>query len=429
MTDVCEDCQFFYNCRHVKNKEFGYPDHVVTECTQHKSVKELPHKSLSDVHNVFLKWFPGMDVTRIDTRLAHYISNEEPGNPLFMSELTRSGYLKTTLSSSFHKIPKIIELNSLTPAAFVSGATDKKGKSYPDYGTRLTNKNRIAIVKETASLKAMERKEKRQMFAIFKTLHDGYLQKGYGTDVYKLYDNCNTSLWLNSTPDFRREGIILQEIGYCLLCDAIKTSTENDIKEAKQAQKNRKYNKEIFDETTQVVLEFLAHTHLKEFDEDEDFIVKKANRLKYIRATAGFSHSYDLLYKPEVEHPARVTAQLTKLYNSLLSLDKNYSRTTAQDIIERVVNSTGDPALVSVLFTLDIIYWNAYKTEGTKTPFTIPEMASQTGYGYEITKKECELLVGLDILKRGIGATRTYELRYADIDDADWGTIFEHGTL
>lgn len=278
--DLCEDCKKFYNCEYrLLNEEKGIIPEI---CSHHRGICEYPEKSLSEVYDGFLKWFPNLDTTRIDTRLAWYISNEFGlGNPLWIFELARSGLTKTSLTNAFLRVPKILQVDQLTAKALASGLEVGKGKNKKpanDIGMRLTNRNRCIIVNEIAHLKAMQQGDQRETFAVLKSLHDGRIKRDTGSNVSKDYQNCNTSIWFNSTPDFRKETIIHQEIGTCYLVDAIPLCMKTDEADSKIAIKNRDKLEEIKKETQYVVACYLAHHHLnKEYQlssEEEDFIIK-----------------------------------------------------------------------------------------------------------------------------------------------------------
>jgi len=437
--DLCEDCKKFYNCvLRLKNEEIGIIPEI---CSQHRSVLELPNKSLQEVYNVFLKWFPNLDSTRIDTRLAWYISNEFGlGNPLWIFELARSGLTKTSLTNAFLTVPKIIQVDQLTAKALASGLEVGKGKNKKpanDIGMRLQNRNRCILVNETAYIKAMQQGDQRETFAVLKSLHDGRIKRDTGSNVSKDYQNCNTSIWFNSTPDFRKETIIHQEIGTCYLVDAIPLNMKTDEADSKIAIKNRNKLEDIKEETQYVVACFLAHHHLnKDYQlssEEEDFIVRESNRLKYLRTTGTYDTRDELLYLPEPEMPARLSTQLAKLYQSLISLDEEYSTDRAKKIIQRIVDGSGDPVLVKVLEFLNSLCWTILKAKDETINFTITNVFTTTGLGTTAIKRRLELLRGLNFLFKepknsgSKGGRPGYQYRLnEDVDEDTWELLFRH---
>ena len=433
MKDLCESCSNFYQCNfRMKQEEEGKL--VDNFCARHLNVTKLPKKSLPDVYNVFLKWFPNLDTTRIDTRLAWYLANQfNSGTPLWLWELSRSGFLKTTLTNSLLLCPKILGIDQLTAKSFASGK-EIKGKPAKDLGMRLTKRNRCILVNETASLKAMQQGDQRETFAIIKKLHDGAIKRDTGSGVSKYYPDCNTSIWFNSTPDFRNETIIHQEIGTCYLVDAIPLDMKNDTVDSENAIKNRQEQQKIKKETQSVVKCFLAHNGLKQIelsDKELQFIIKEANRLKFLRTTATYDRYNELKYIPQPEMPARLSMQLAKLYQSLLSLDENYDKKRAEKIIRRIIDGSGDPVLVEIFDFLDSLR-SADSIVGINTPFTISQVIVSKGFGTGTIKRRLELLVGLKILRKERKPSGSpgrpgfeYVLR-DDIDNETWQSIFRH---
>lgn len=428
--DLCDDCQKFCGCKlREKNEEAGIIPEI---CPQHRSVLELSNKSLQDVHKTFLKRFPNLDTTRIDTRLAWKNSNEFGlGTPVWMFELSRSGFLKTTLTNSMLTSPKILEVNELTPKALVSGL-DQKGKPVRDLGMSLTQRNRCIIVGETACLKAMNQGDQSQTFAVLKTLHDGNLNRRTGSGISKYYSGCNTSIWFNSTHDFHKQTIIHQEIGTCYLVDVIPLDMSKDEEDSYNALKNTKELEQIKKETQYVVQCYLAHHHLNMnfelTDEDKDFIVREANRLIILRTTGTYDHNNELTYIPEPEHPARVTQQLAKFYQSLMSLDEHYDRERAKKIIRRVVDGSGDPVLVDILNYLNNNCWG----KNYVVKFTVTDLLKKVNVGNNTIKRRLELLFSLKYLGKeekesgpqgGNPRGFQYFLR-EDVDEKKWQILF-----
>jgi len=437
MTDLCETCQNFNSCG--KREQFEGIRKIVKTCPLHNDITNLPKISLQDVYKVFLKWFPNLDTTRIDTRLAWYLSNEFGlGNPLWLFELSRSGSLKSTLTNAFIGTPKIFDVNQLTPKYLASCAEvgfGKNKKPAPDFGMKLTNRNRCVIVGESASIKAMNQGDQRELFAILKSLHDGIIQRNSGSGISKYYPNCNTSIWFNSTPDFRNEAIIHQEIGTCYLVDVIPLDMEKDIEDSANAIDNSRNQKQIIKETNDAIKCYLAHHRLKKYslsEEEKKGIISESNRLKYLRTTGNYDKFNELTYIPEPETPSRVSIQLSKLYESLMSLDNNYKKERAKNIIQRIVDGSGDHVLVYVLEFLDSL-WTIKQAKQKDTYFTIPQIIMKRGLGTGKIKRRLELLCGLDILIKmekssgGKGGRPGWKYKlHNNIKPEVWQSLFRH---
>lgn len=436
--DLCETCSKFYRCSIAKSIE--KLDKIQTQCSEYQDISELPKKSLDDVYKVFTTWFPRLNTTRIDTRLAWKISNEfGVGDSLWLFEVSRSGLAKSTLSASLSESPKVIPVGQLSPKALISGKTVKVGKiekPASDLGMRLHRRNRCIIVGEAAYLKAMNQGEKKELFSCLKQLYDGELIRDTGNDVSKHYYDCNTSIWFNSTPDFHKELIIHQEIGTCYLVDSIDLKLEDDDAGIEKAIKDRKKTAQMKKETTEIVKGYLAHHHLKdiEFEEDDiQFIKRESNRLKWIRTVGSYDRYNELEYLPQPEFPARIAKQISKLYQCLLSLDENYDKERARKIVERIVDGSGDSVMVKVLESINSYYWTLKQAGRADHKFTVTNIVTMTGLGTQTVKKRLELLRGLKFLARTEkdpgekGGRPGYEYFLKDdVDEEAWQELFRH---
>jgi hypothetical protein len=440
--DICEDCKNFHNCSlRRQNEESGI---IPAFCSEHRSILEFSYRKLQDVYDVFIKWFPNIDTTRIDTRLAWYISNDFGlGNPIWIFELARSGNIKTTLTNAFIGIPKNLEIDQLTAKSLASGLEVGKGKNKRpafDIGKQLENRNRCIIVNETAYIKAMQQGDQRETFAVLKSLHDGRIKRDTGSNVSKDYKNCNTSIWFNSTPDFRIETIIHQEIGTCYLVDAIPLDMSNDEEDSRIAIKNRNKQEEIKRETQHIVSCYLAHHYLnKDYqltEDEQDFIIKESNRLKFLRTTGTYDNKDELTYLPEPEKPSRLSIQLSKLYQSLMSLDEDYDKNRAKKIIQRIVDGSGDPILIKILDFIDGFCWYKLRAEDEIVKFTVVDVLSSTGLGTGTIKRRLELLCGLGFLIKepkepgSKGGRWGYQYKLdRNIEEDKWQLLFRYNTL
>lgn len=136
--------------------------------------------------------------------------------------------------------------------------------------------------------------------------------------------------------------------------------------------------------------------------------------------------------------PARLSTQLAKLYQSLLSLDEKekYSKDRAKKIIRRIVDGSGDPILVKVLEFLNSLCWTILQAKDETVKFTITEVFTTTGLGTTAIKRRLELLRGLDFLTKELKQSGSkggrpgyhYFLR-DDVDEKTWRLLFRHDVL
>ena len=405
--EVCQRCLKFLNCK-LRKKNEAFKSDPIIQCKQYEEKYKLETTSLTDVHKKFQKWLPTFDTTRIDTRLAWYLANEYSiSNPLWVVEIARSGLTKSETNKSMSGVPKLIELQDLTDHTFISVKTES-GKPVKDFGSELHNRNRCIIMSESASLKSMNSQTSAAIFSQFKNLHDGFISKKGGSGISKEYENCNTSVWINSTPDFRNHFLISQIMGTCYIIDCISDDMKQDEKAVDDAIKNMPNKKQMEQELNDVVKRFLAHHKLRKIeinDDEKKWINKLVNRLKILRAQGVWDdYRNELAGDVSPEFPPRMAEVFLKLYISLLSLDEHYDRDRAKIIVERMIDGSGEPVMVKILNLLDE-EWRKQKSPteldfGDKVPylFSTVDIRKKLALGTGTIKKRLEVLANLGYL-------------------------------
>jgi len=166
---------------------------------------------------------------------------------------------------------------------------------------------------------------------------------------------------------------------------------ENDSK-MQQAWNNEEYELQMKTELRDAVMRYLTTTKIKktEFtDEIKEYLMKQANRIAVLRAVGDYNqHTDELEANMYLEVPTRLIKQLKRLWICLKSLSDNYSDDRAMEIIEHIVNSSGNSNRSSILHIL------RYNPDDR---FTINGMKYQTKLGYRACKRELEALWNLGL--------------------------------
>lgn len=407
--DLCKDClNFTINDKECTKRTNAEKNEKIVgkdiDCDRYVDIEKhysSSKVSLSDVHNRWKEFWGKIDLKRVDLRLAWKLAIDVVSDPIWMVEIGRSGGLKTTLAKAYVNYPGILKWNDLTARAFVSGMAIK-GVPVADLGMKLANRTRGVMIPESASIKSMRGTEMAELMAVWKTNFDRYLQRNTGSGIEKRYSNCYTSYWLNSTPDFRNHATAMQVVGTCFLIYEYPKEYKNDKEVARNAIEIQNRKKIYEDKITLVTHKFLSqhkYHNIKLSEKEIEWLIMEANRLSRIRIAGDFDKRDELKTEPQIENPARATQQLTIIYQSLLSLDKNYDKKFAKEIIEDIVDSSGDKELVDVLDFLDM-KWTIYQTTSENESFTINKVREFVRVGWATVKRKLELLVAMEVLER-----------------------------
>ena len=297
--------------------------------------------SLQGVYNIFKKWLFIQDTNRIDVLLATVLSNQQKGTPVWLFPIGPSGDTKTEMILSFRGLDNVLIIDQVTKNTLASGKPNTI-----DLGSKLQNNSTILIIPDLAALTSLHKDEKKQIWAQFRTLYDGYINKKTGSGVVKVYDNCHVTLIACSTPVLRDEYHINQQLGTRELLYDTEPDPNCSNDKMSKSWDNENYEMEMQEELQDVVSGFFNYHRLKDIEiskEIKDFIFKEAERLSILRASGQVEYRYnELISDVHPEIPTRVVKQFKRLYVALKSLDENYPDKTAKAIIKHIVDSSGD---------------------------------------------------------------------------------------
>ena len=124
-----------------------------------------------------------------------------------------------------------------------------------------------------------------------------------------------------------------------------------------KAWQNSGHENEITQETRSIITEFFLYHKIKDIkisDEMKGFLKEQAKRLMTLRASGPVDRAYREMLNPVVpEVPSRLFKQFKKLYIGLKSLDEEYPDEKCRDIIQRIVDSSGNKVRQLVLNFLE----------------------------------------------------------------------------
>jgi hypothetical protein len=343
------------------------------------------YRSLKDVYNVLGKWLYIQDTKRIDVLLATVISNQIQGTPLWIFFVGSSGDTKSELINSLSVLPHVIKIDQITPNTLASGRKDAH-----DLGGELQNSSHILIFPDLATLTALNKDAKREIWSQWRNLYDGFINKRTGSGVNKAYENCHVTVIAGATPSIREEYHIHQQLGTRELLYDTEAEPEHNNDKMKKAWENETHEQQMREEIQSAIYGFLVNHKFKEINvskDIEEFIYKEATRLSILRATATTDWRFNELTShvyPEV--PTRLVKQFKRLYQALKNLDENYPDERAKQIITHIVDSSGSKIRQQIVSVLK---------NHTDKEYTIPELQSILKIGRTTLKTELEILWNL----------------------------------
>ncbi len=323
---------------------------------QYRSEKSV---SLQDVYEAYDRWMEFKDMKRVDVMLAVALSNKATDlEPLWLIIIGPSGDGKTEqiralrdpLEQTSPPEAYTKRISEITQNTLVSG---KKGKE-TDLAPRLEGK--LILIYDFATILNLPTEAKRKVWAQLRELYDGRIgkQAGSGKDVdYKL--DPPPSLIACSTPDIDNQIIQQAKLGTRELLYRTGTKTQEEVdkvldKVLDNHNKMTEMREELKETTRKFLEETEADTEKTVTDKVKQILKVQAKRLAIMRAQGDFDrYTNGLMKNVSVEVPSRLVNQLKTLYICLMSLSYDYSSDRALEVIDKVVESSGEPRREKIL--------------------------------------------------------------------------------
>lgn len=394
----CEDCvpgslkgEAFKKTIKIAKKKYGYTDEEL-------KTQELPEveRTLDDVHDAFKKWLHLKTTDHIDLALAMALSRHKKGTPIWIILIGSSGSGKSVLIRSLSGIPDSRMIDEITSNTLAS-AYKYKGKAAKDLGYYLQNKSTMLLTADLASLTSKNRDEKRAIWAKFRELFDGYVNKESGNEVIKAYEDCHVTWLMGAVPAIRTEILIYAELGTRELMYELGRHNAIDMESIlEKSWDNESYEDDMKKELGMYVRQFVkCHVYdddIKVSSKIKKFIMSEANRLEFLRASAPTdSQTCELISHVEKADSTRSMKQLKKIYIALKSLSPDYPDEKAMRIIKHVVDSSSDKIRTEIL--------NIF-IKNKDSQFTIIDLEHIIKVGYRSIKRQVMALWDMGIIER-----------------------------
>ncbi len=366
--------------------------------------------NLNRVLDTFKKWLELEETDYIEAILATVLSNEIPGDPVWLFVVGPPGASKTEVLRSLNRLKdRVYSTSKLTPQSLISG------KQTQDYDPSLLPKlnGKTLIIKDFTSILGMRSDQREIIFSDLREAYDGYLDKDFGNIGHRGY-NSHFSLIANVTPVIDRYTSVQQTLGERFLKIRLKES-EMDAKIAK-AMDNENQQEEMRKELRDVIREFYSQKFNIEDTRFPDTVREKTVQLAKFVAICRTSVSRDqfrkntLTYLPEFEIGTRLGIQLKKLGRSLACIrGKKETGEEEYRILRRIAEDTLPKKRRTLL---DFLYQNSSKW------LTTAEISKEVKIEYQTTR-----LVLEDLQVLGLAQTRKEEHQQG----SPWSWRISHG--
>ncbi len=294
-----------------------------------EELKRLANSTIDDVTEVVKKWLYFDDYTVIEACLAAIIANRLRGDPFWLFVVSPSGGSKTELFRAL-KGKDTYELSDLTDHTLISGMITKGKDKEPSLLSRLDGK--VLVMKDFTTVLSMRFDERRKILATMREMHDGYIDKGFGTGKRFRWRG-KVGFLAGVTPVIDKHYGVMNLLGPRFIQYRIEHHNRNE--ETRRAMKNTGKESEMRRELNMVVQNFLSERKNPEAVEVPDDIAEKiihlANYTAVVRSGIsrdGRSQNVDVV--PETEIPTRL-AKCYLMFLKSLARVRNKEEVTEQD--------------------------------------------------------------------------------------------------
>ena len=326
---------------------------------------------LKEVIKTFRKWLDLEETDYIEVIIATILSNEIPGDPVWLFVIGPPGASKTEVLRAFNSLKdKTYSLSKLTAQSLISGKRYKRTiegeEIYIDPSLLPKLDNKTLIIKDFTSILGMQREARETIFSDLREAYDGYFSKEFGNLGHVEYFS-HFSLIGNVTPVIDKYTSVQQTLGERFLKIRLKNS-EMDSKIAK-AMDNEDKQQEMRKELASVTKRFYNQKfNVKEITFPAEIKEKTVQLAKFI-AIGRTSVSRDqfrrdaLTYLPEYEIGTRIGIQLKKLGKSLACI--RGKQRVEQEEFEILKRISKDTLPKKIIVMLDFLYQNRFQPLST----------------------------------------------------------------
>lgn len=362
------------------------------EIISKERLKNLTNPKLEDLYLIYKKWLWLEDTKRIDVILAAYLTQYLEGTPIWIIMVGNSGDGKTEQLMALENCPNTHIEHNITSKTLVSG-----NPKVNDLAPELNGK--VVMIPDMAQILQLPPQDKGELWSQLRDLYDGFAGKSSGLGKRAKYSGIRITLIACSTPKIDGQILVHQDLGTRELIYRTE-DTEDKRSMMDYAMKNEEEEKQMKKELKQITESFLKDKRVvkKElsFEEAED-LKNIAEFISIVRATAEIdSYTNELRNIVYPEQPTRVVKQLKRIYMALLSLEENYSKERAFQILWHLAKSCAFPIRINVFehFVRNFLISNFSEK------FSTSNISNNLKIGKKTAQRELNILWNLGIVDK-----------------------------
>jgi len=288
-----------------------------------KKVARVGFEQIRSAYGQWLRMTPDMTAA---LRLVFAVSGTTVlhDDPIWLYLVGPSGCGKTALLSSLRNSDRCVYRSSLSKAALVSGIRGTDPSLIPELD------GKCFITKDFTEVLQTNEAERREILAVLRGVFDGYIDKSYGTGVFRSYES-HFNFIAGVTPIIHRytdQGAALgdrflkfdmgkgralaqpRQLMAALDGLELKQKQDSDLADIAEA-----YIEQLYELAEKRMAKFETPRWLK------DKLILMGEFISLIRTNVEKDYHGELVYRPESEMPTRMVKQLAKLAAGLCLID------------------------------------------------------------------------------------------------------------
>lgn len=283
------------------------------------------------------RWLYISDPEAVDVLMAVAISNNLPGDPLWLYYVGPSSGGKTEVLRQIQG-PSVKTVSTITPSSLISGfaASDPERRKVLDLMATLDKK--ILIIKDLTSVLSMKPDDSSRVFADLREAYDGYLEKHFGSGTGTISYKAKFTVIAGVTPAIDSARKIHQHLGERFIRVNVMPSDSDRMEMTRRALKNLGTEDEEREKLGRMVGKWLTDSR-KWLSPDKPIsdhmierLINLAEFVALMRAEVQRDRERVIQYKPSAEVGARLVKQFAKLGIALANL-REHDEVTEDDFL------------------------------------------------------------------------------------------------
>ena len=283
---------------------------------QHKPQEESQPYTRDQYLEILSHWLYLEDLQAVDIVMATALSIYLLGDPVWLFLIAPAGSTKTELLRSFSGEP-FYSISTMTPQTLISGL---KGSKNVDLLPQLNGK--VLIIKDFTSILSKKSEDQSAIFADLREVHDGYLEKSFGSGVGTKRYHSRFGLIAGVTGVIDMYRVIHSLLGERFLkCRLLNTAEAAINKAGDLAGKEEEMRRALAQATTSCFTYYAIHAREQDAanveERTRERIKALANITAKLRSEVARDRWHKVQYQPQAEVGTRLAKQFLKLAQGL----------------------------------------------------------------------------------------------------------------